>query len=151
MVGRPVRALLVALLVWQGASVLSYYPHFLAYTSEYGGGRDEGHRLLLDSSLDWGQGLLAVRDWMRAENVDRIYLSYFGSAIPAGYGMDYVPMPSFFPLRSPGPDPGVTPEWIVVSATNLHGVYLPGDPLATLRNQEPDTVLAHTMMVYRIR
>jgi hypothetical protein len=149
--GRKVRAALVALLVWQAASVLSYYPYFLAYTSEYGPGRDEGHRLLVDSSLDWGQGLLAVRDWMQAENVDRIYLSYFGSAIPAGYGLDYVPLASFFPLGAPGPAPEVEPEWMVVSATNLRGVYLPGDPFSVLRGREPDTVLAHTMMVYRIR
>jgi 4-amino-4-deoxy-L-arabinose transferase-like glycosyltransferase len=147
---RPARALLVVLLVWQAGSVISFYPYFLAYTSEYGSGRDEGHRLLVDSSLDWGQGLLAVRDWMQAEDVDRIYLSYFGSAIPAGYGLDYVPLASFFPLRAPGPEPEVKPEWIVVSATNLRGVYLPGDPFAVLRGREPDTVLAHTMMVYRI-
>lgn len=148
---RPARAALAALLVWQAVSVISYYPYFLAYTSEYGPGRDEGHRLLADSSLDWGQGLLAVRDWMREQDVDRIYLSYFGSAIPAGYGLDYVPLASFFPLGAPGPAPEVDPEWIVVSATNLRGVYLPGDPFATLRGREPDTVLAHTMMVYRIR
>ncbi|MCI0432381.1 MAG: glycosyltransferase family 39 protein [Gemmatimonadetes bacterium] len=148
--GRGLRGAMVALVLWHAASALSFYPHFLAYTSEYGHGRDLGHNVLLDSSLDWGQGLLEVRDWMRDQGVDRIYLSYFGSGMPSGYGIDYVPLPSFFPLPQAPSSSTVEPGWIVVSATNLHGVYLPGDPMARIREFEPDTVLGHTMMVYRM-
>ncbi len=148
--GRGLRVAIVALLLWHAGSALSFYPHFLAYTSEYGPGRDHGHRVLLDSSLDWGQGLLEVRDWMRNEGVDRIWLSYFGSGMPGGYGIDYEPLPSFMPLAPSAAQDAPEPRWIVVSATNLHGIYLPGDPMFRLRAFEPDTVLGHTMMVYRI-
>jgi hypothetical protein len=106
--------------------------------------------VLLDSSLDWGQGLLALRDWMRANEVDRVYLSYFGSASPSGYGIAYVPMPSFFPLPAVALPSAAPPRYAVVSVTNLHGLYLQGDPFAPLRARRPEAVLAHTLNVYRV-
>ncbi|MGH7553289.1 MAG: hypothetical protein ACREMQ_09730, partial [Longimicrobiales bacterium] len=128
-------------------------PHFLAYVSEYGPGRDREHEVLLDSSVDWGQSLLALRDWMKGERIGRVYLSYFGSALPEGYGVRYSPLPSFFPLPAQQPAPAEVPEptYAVVSATNLHGVYLAGDPLGRFRSVQPDTILAHTLFVYRLR
>ncbi|MBX6362741.1 MAG: glycosyltransferase family 39 protein [Gemmatimonadetes bacterium] len=150
---RLVRGVVAALLVAYAASSLSFYPHFLAYTSEYAPGRDRGDEVLVDSSLDWGQGLLELRDFMRRERIDRVYLSYFGSALPAGYGIDYVPLPSFFvlpPARAPRPGDR-EPAWVVVSATTLHGLYLVGDPFARLRSRRPDRVLAHSLFVYRLR
>jgi len=148
--GPQVRWAVAALVLWFAASTLSFYPHFLSYTSEYGPGRDHGDLVLLDSSLDWGQGLLELRRWMRSNGVDRVYLSYFGSAVPARYGIDYVPLPSFFPLPALGPAPEEPPQYAVISATNLHGIYMNGDPFATLRQHEPEIVLAHTLFVYRI-
>jgi len=148
-VGRVPRLALATLALWMAVSTLSFYPHFLAYTSEWGPGRDRGHELLLDSNLDWGQGLLDLRNWMRRNAVERVYLSYFGSALPAGYGIDYVALPSFFVLP-PSPPPPQPPRYAVISATNLHGLYLPGDPLARFRDLVPDTVIAHTLLVYKV-
>lgn len=149
---RPlVRGAIVGLVVWSAASSLSYYPWFLSYVSEYGPGRDQEHEVLLDSSVDWGQGLLALRDYMRAHEIDRVYLSYFGSSSPGGYGIDFEPLASFFPLtpqESSAPDQATH---AVISATNLHGVYLAGDPFARFRDVRPDTVLARSLMVYRLK
>lgn len=149
-VGRVPRYALAGLGVWMVAATLSAYPHFLAYTSEWGGDRDRAHELLVDSSTDWGQGLLELRKWMNEQSVDRVYLSYFGSAVPSGYGIAYEPLPSFIPLASLGPPAETPPEYVVISATNLQGVYLGTDPFARFRSIEPDTVLGHTMLVYRI-
>jgi hypothetical protein len=145
----PRLALAILLLAFAGSSA-SAYPHFLGYTSEYGSGRDAGHELLADSSLDWGQGLLELRAFMRERGIDRVYLSYFGSAVPFGYGIDYVPLKSFLPLPMLGP-PEPAPHWAVISATNLHGVYLPDDPFAGFRALEPEAVLAHSLLVYRVQ
>jgi hypothetical protein len=147
---RPFRFAIAGGVLWYAVSVFSFYPHFLAYISEYGPGRDRGDEVLLDSSLDWGQGLLALRDWMRANDVPRVYLSYFGSGWPPGYGIEFVPMPSFFPLPTAFAAPAEAPRYAVISATNLHGIYLAGDPFARFRGIEPDTVLAHSLKVYRI-
>ena len=43
----------------------------------------ESYRLLTDSNLDWGQGLLALRDYQRNHPGEPIALSYFGSVDPA--------------------------------------------------------------------
>lgn len=146
---RPMRGLLVILVIWFSGSTLAFYPHFLAYTSEYGPGADRGHQVLLDSSLDWGQGLLDLRSWMDTKGIDQIYLSYFGSAVPAGYGIGYQPLPSFFPLLPVGPRPDTLLPYAVISATNLYGIYMPGDPFARFREMEPDTVIARTLVVFR--
>jgi hypothetical protein len=146
---RLMRGLTVALVVLFGASSLSYYPFFLSYVSEYGPGRDRGDLVLLDSSLDWGQGLLALRDFMQQESIESVYLSYFGSADPAGYGIDYVPLASFFPLDA-RPAPTSTPQWAAISATNLHGIYLGGDVFADLLARTPERVLANTIFLYRL-
>jgi len=105
--------------------------------------------VLLDSSLDWGQGLLDLKSWMDSRGIDQVYLSYFGSAMPAGYGIDYQPLPSFFPLLPVGPQPDELLPYAVISATNLYGIYMPGDPFARFREMEPDTVIARTLVVFR--
>jgi len=141
---------IVVVLVLQAASTLSAYPHFLAYTSLWAGGRDSGHEVLVDSSLDWGQGLLELRDFMAEEEVGRVALSYFGSAPPEAYGIEFEALPSFFRLEGglvPGPDG--PPRFTVISATNLHGLYLQGrDPFAAYRQREPFRVLAHSLFVF---
>lgn len=147
--GGLLRAGVVALLVLHAGSALSYYPHFIPYLSEYVRSDDEGYRILVDSSLDWGQGLLALREFMEEEGVETVYLSYFGSALPRGYGIDYIPLPSYFPLpqRMDG-EPEPSPSYVVVSATNLAGSYLAGDPFARFREGDPVRVLAHSLYVY---
>ena len=145
------RTTVAAVTAWYVVSSLSYYPHFLAYTSEYIPSRDQGYRALVDSSLDWGQGLLGLRDFMQNEGVEGVYLSYFGSASPEGYGINYVPLASFFPLRrQPLGEDEPKPSYAVISATNLLGVYLNGDPFASFREVEPDRVIGHTLFVYRL-
>lgn len=147
----PVRVLIVLATAWCILHPLTYHPHYLTYISEYGPGRDQNYRVLVDSSLDWGQGLLALREFMEEEGIDRVQLSYFGSALPGGYGIDYVALPSFFPLR-PGAawNPDAPPQWLAVSATNLAGVYLPTDPYRALRAVRPDHVVANSIYLFRL-
>jgi 4-amino-4-deoxy-L-arabinose transferase-like glycosyltransferase len=150
-----IRAGIVGACIWLVASVVSYYPNFLTYVSEYGPGRDENYRVFADSSLDWGQGLVQLHEFMQEHRIDRIYLSYFGSAWPSAYGIDYVPLASFYPLKpAPAPAAGTPkradPEWVVISATNLTGTYFNGDPFARFRDATPDYVIGNNMYAYRI-
>src|SRR5690606_18167518 len=103
---------------WAVIHVTTFYPFFLSYVSEYGPGRDRAYEVLADSNVDWGQGLLALRAFMHEHDIPSVYLSYFGSALPEGYGIRFVPLTSFFPLR---PQPPLTeqPKWLAVSSTNL--------------------------------
>jgi len=138
---------LALLVLLYAGSTLSAAPWFLSYRSEWFRGRAAGNEALVDSSLDWGQGLLALREWMQAAGVERVHLGYFGSALPSGYGIEYEPMPSFLPL--PPASGEETSTTVVVSATNLHGLYLPGDPYAALRGRTPDRILGGSLYVYR--
>jgi hypothetical protein len=144
---RSMRAIISVAGIWAALHVASYYPFFLSYLSEYGPGRDEGYRVLADSSLDWGQGLLELRDFMREHDIPSVYLSYFGSAIPEGYGIQHVPMLSYFPLLKQPPLPAA-PKWIAVSATNLTGTYFAGDPYKAFRDARPSYVIGHTIFLY---
>ncbi len=147
---RP-RLAIGAAFAWYIASTVSFYPHFLSYISEYAPARDHGWQVVVDSSMDWGQGLLELRRFMGEQGVDRVYLSYFGSAVPDAYGIEYVPLQSAFALQPKPPEPErPAPRWIAISATNLQGVYLSDDPFAQFRHVEPDAIVAKSILLFRV-
>jgi 4-amino-4-deoxy-L-arabinose transferase-like glycosyltransferase len=149
---RVMKPVVAFLLVGYAVSSLAFYPHFLAYTSEYIPNPDRGYRAVVDSNLDWGQGLLELRDWMQDNQVEKVGLSYFGSALPWGYGIDYEPLLSHLELAAPPErlrnSHSVT--HVAISATNLQGVYLEGDPFREYRHREPVAVLAHSLFIYDV-
>jgi hypothetical protein len=131
---------------------LSYYPNFLAYISEYGPGRDRNYEILVDSSLDWGQGLLQLREYMERHDIPSVWLSYYGSAVPEGYGIAYIPLLTTFPGAAPPALTGPEPEYVVISATNLAGgsLFADRDPYAAFREREPDFIVGYTLFGYRV-
>ena len=150
MAGRPARAVLATACVAYIASSLSFYPDFLAYTSEYVA-RDRAHGLIVDSSLDWGQGLLRLRDFLETERVDSVYLAYFGSALPDGYGIDALPVTGVMDAATNADSAVARSPFFVVSATFLAGAYLDRDPFGPLRAVRPVKVLGQSLVVYRTR
>lgn len=71
------RRVMLVLVIWFAASSIAMVPRSYAFFSEVVGGWRYGHRYLNNSNLDWGQDLLAIRQWVR-ENPDKrpIYLIY---------------------------------------------------------------------------
>jgi hypothetical protein len=53
-------------------SVLSMYPHHHAYFNVIGGGAKQGHLHLLNSNLDWGQGILELARWSKGNPNNRL-------------------------------------------------------------------------------
>jgi hypothetical protein len=135
-------------------SVLRVHPHYLAYFNELAGGPANGYRYLVDSSLDWGQDLKGLAEWLRGQGMGRIKLAYFGTADPGYYGIACERLPGY---SAPPPiqvtrvvDPG---DVVAVSATILQGLYV--EPamlplLEKLRALPPLTVIGHTIFVYRV-
>jgi hypothetical protein len=75
-----------ALLVAHAGASLASRPDYLAYFNALAGPVEQRHRLLVDSNLDWGQGLPELAEWLREHQRGRtVYLSYFGSDDPAFY------------------------------------------------------------------
>jgi hypothetical protein len=114
--GERVRVAVTVLLLAYPFSVLLATPNTIDYFNLLTPGH--GDAFLLDSNLDWGQGLKRLAAWQRRERVGRIGLAYFGHVDPALYGIDWEP-----------PRPGGGPEWTAVSANFLHGL-----PYATYRD-----------------
>lgn len=113
----------------QLAAAALIHPHHLAYFNGLAGGPTRGWRLLVDSSLDWGQDLPALRRWLQSHNSgplpEPVFLSYFGSAQPEAYGvsarvffalLDFQPITAWHSLV-----PGI----YCISATHLQEVYSP--------------------------
>ncbi len=88
---RPAFALIVvaALTSGQLVSSLTIRPHYLTYFNSLNGGPDQGYRYLVDSSLDWGQGLPDLAEWLKINAPGRnVYLSYTGNDEPTRFGIN---------------------------------------------------------------
>ena len=124
----------------QAADCLRYAPDYLSYFNIFVR-PERSYELLTDSNLDWGQGLLALRDYERAHPAERIWLAYFGGVDPREYGIRATLLPE-------GERPTGT---VVVSATHLSGQYL-NDPAAYrwLLQYPRKTILNHTLLVFEV-
>lgn len=110
----------------------------MAYFNELAGGPERGWWHLTDSNVDWGQGLLDVRDWAVAHPEAR----------PLGlvYG-------NFVNYRVPGLD---LPDVDIVMATKDRPVYLAVSvcdlvlPYRVLQRYTPIACIGYVTLVYRL-
>lgn len=155
--------------VWLVISSLQNSPHHLSYFNEAAGGSGNGHRILCDSNVDWGQDLLLLRDWLD-ENPDAkrdLHLAYFGSFDPSILGVKFtLPPPVVAPSESAAGMlwTGPTPGWHVVSRNFVVGHSMPlPDGQGSLRFRsfgdkayryfselEPTASIGQSMMVYNV-
>jgi len=147
------RVVVLALAAWYAVGTLAVHPHYLAYFNELAGGPRNGYRRLVGSSLDWGQDLKGLKAWMDARGVERIKLSYFGSADPSYYGIDAEALPGYSAPHPARVTRAVRPgDLVAVSATNLQGVYL--DPedrplMERFRRSTPIDQVGYSILIYR--
>ncbi|HWA27702.1 MAG TPA: glycosyltransferase family 39 protein [Lacunisphaera sp.] len=127
--GRVGAVIVAGLLGWQAATAAGIHPHYLAYFSPVIGGPAEGYRHLVDSSLDWGQDLPALKKWVSTHRQpgERLYVSYFGSDEPARFIPDAVLLPRLPTFERVRPRYWCEPGLYAVSATMLQQVYMPGN------------------------
>jgi len=149
--------LVIALFAWQALSVALIFPHHLSYFNELAGGPGNAHNILVDSNLDWGQDLPALKVWMDQNKIDRVNLSYFGTALPAAYGVSYWPLPGFLhfvigpevdSFNPYSPEPG----WYAISATSLRLglVYREQDVFAYFRDKTPVARAGYSILIYKV-
>ncbi|MDI6796963.1 MAG: glycosyltransferase family 39 protein [Desulfatibacillaceae bacterium] len=110
-------------------------PHFLSFFNRAAGGPENGYRLLVDSSLDWGQDLPSLKKWLDEQGLQNqdhtpVYLSYFGSSSPIHYGVQYwqllgYPVFSAWDSNLEIPAPfELVPGIYCISATLLQQLYV---------------------------
>jgi len=104
-----------ALAALQAGEVVAAAPWYLSFFNLLSGGPGGGYRLINDSNVDWGQGLIALRDEMRRRGITRIHLTYHGTTDPWVYGIDYVPYG--------GGEPGPESDWVAISSYYFVGQW----------------------------
>jgi hypothetical protein len=144
--------LIGALVLFTVLSSLRIAPHQLAYFNESIGGPEQGYRYLSDSNLDWGQDLKGLKAYIEREKLPIIYLSYFGTAPPAYYGIRYQDVASKGTLGPPPPEkvPADAPRKILaISAYNLQDVSKADNPLFRwLWTRRPIAKIGYSIFVY---
>jgi hypothetical protein len=141
-------AVALCVIVGNGLAEARTWPDHLAYFNAVSGGPIAGPRHMLDSNIDWGQGLIELRRFMTAHHIDTIQLAYAGRVDPAVYGIHY---------RELGPT--LRPGWVAASVNLIYGrmYFVNGgafanDPFRFLRLQdlEPVSRTDYSIYVYRI-
>ena len=151
-------ALIAGLLIWLAAGSLRIWPHQEAFFNELAGDWYNWSNLLVDSNLDWGQDLPALRETMAAMGIDEVNLAYFGKAAPEQYGVRYRPLPSYLRFvegmelnayNPYQPEPG----WYAISASSLRlGLFQPEtvDLYAFFRGRRPDARAGYSIYLYNV-
>ncbi len=146
-------AILVGILaLWHLGAALFIHPHYLSYFNESVGGPSRGYRILVDSSLDWGQDLRGLKPYMEEHGIPRLKLSYFGTADPAYYGIDCDLLPSYLPLPRDVVRAFAPGDVLAISATNLQGVYLEEEDrpmMERLRREKPVGRVGYSILIFR--
>jgi hypothetical protein len=106
--------LAVALALLQGLEAGLAAPWYLSFFNWPSGGPGGGYRLLNDSNVDWGQGLIALREELARRGIQRVHLAYHGTTDPGIYGIDYVPYL--------GGRPGPESDWLAMSSYYFVGL-----------------------------
>ncbi|MDP1538584.1 MAG: glycosyltransferase family 39 protein [bacterium] len=146
--------ILIILILWQAFSVISIHPHFLAYFNEFIGGPANGYKYVVDSNLDWGQDLKRLKNWTNVNNIEKIYIDYFGGSSPEHYFKE-----KFSPWWGTR-DPKELPQgsYLAISTTSLQGgrgKKIPGlegpeDYYLWLNKYQPVAKIGYSIFVYKI-
>ncbi len=149
--------LILLLLVWSAIGTLRLWPHQEAYFNELAGGPAQGSDLLVDANVDWGQDLLFLRELMAERGIDQVYLSYFGTALPEAYGVNYKPLPGFMRFTAGAEIDAYNPYtplpgWYAISETSKQlGLMLQNtDMYAYFQDKEPVACAGYSICLYEV-
>ncbi|MDO8803061.1 MAG: glycosyltransferase family 39 protein [Elusimicrobiota bacterium] len=148
------RGAVCLLFAWLAAGTLLAFPGYISYFNEAAGGARGGHRYLLDSNLDWGQGLKELGAYVKEQGAGHIYLSYFGCGDPHAYGIKYAPVLMTVCSKLPGdglPPEGQEKKLLAVSVSNRLGVYYqPHTLFSWLDSRRPVRIISDSIWVYDV-
>ena len=152
-----VGALVLLLLIWHGVGTLRLWPHQEAFFNELAGGPERGSEYLVDSNIDWGQDLILLRELMAEMGLEMVYLSYFGTALPEAYGLNYKPLPGFMRFTAGAEIDAYNPYtplpgWYAISETSRRlGLMLQNmDMYAYFQDKEPVVCAGYSICLYEV-
>ncbi len=71
----------------------SVHPHYLAFFNALAGGPIGGKQYLVDCNLDWGQDVKNLKQYLDAQRIPQVCISYHGAANLDYYGIPHRPLP----------------------------------------------------------
>jgi tetratricopeptide (TPR) repeat protein len=134
------------------------HPYYQSYFNLLIGKNTGAYKYFVDSSLDWGQDLKYLAQYLKKEGNPELTLAYFGTADPKYYGVQYQNLvcdgldqaeieDADMHINSDNP----AKEYLVVSATCRAGVDYPNHKwFEFLNNVPPIKVIGNTVFVYDI-
>jgi len=143
---KTIQGLVVSiLLIFMIISTLRYFPQYVGYFNE-AVPRGERYNYLNDSSLDWGQDLLRLKDYVGDEEIETIKVDYFGGSVPSYYIPESVEWHSSY---------GPTTGWLAISATFYQSSKLVGEmenkwSYHWLDEFEPEAIIGGSILVFNI-
>ncbi len=143
------------LLLWHVVSTTRAYPVYLAYSNEFWGGPSNTYKYLTDSNTDWGQQLLAVKQYTDRNHIHQCWFAYFVEPYiqPTDYGIPCLPLPTadtgatHYQVDSPTTISGP----VFISAGDLTGFELGSNmlnPYRAYQHLQPAAVIQHGVFVY---
>lgn len=139
------KVLFAAVLVWYVVGTARVYPAYLSYFNEFVGGPQNGYLALIDSNCDWGQELKRLKVYLDQNDIDSVYLDYFGGGNADYYGIKYKKMnASMRDARG----------YIVVSSSSLQWPYSQDGKTYYydwLKQYEPIKKIGNALFVYNIK
>ncbi|MBK7369789.1 MAG: hypothetical protein IPJ04_18415 [Candidatus Eisenbacteria bacterium] len=128
---RPIASVAAVLVLLAGVEGVRALPYPLSFFNVFAGGPGRGDRIVNDANVDWGQGLVALRDELQKRGIRKVHLAYHGTIDPRLYGIDYVPYV--------GGQPGPESDYLAISSYYLVG--LPARMTTYLGQSERSIVL----------
>ncbi|MBU2472656.1 glycosyltransferase family 39 protein [Patescibacteria group bacterium] len=150
-----IKILVIILLLWYGLGTINAYPNFISYFNELIGGSSQGYKYVTDSNLDWGQDLKQLAQFIEENNIEMIYIDYFGGDdLNYRFGDKYQP---WWGDRNPNELP--SNGWLAVSTTLLqggrgktvHGYNEKTDYYNWLNQYEPVEIINNSIFIYQIK
>ncbi|MCP4359059.1 MAG: phospholipid carrier-dependent glycosyltransferase [Chloroflexi bacterium] len=146
--------IIITLLAWHLTTTIQLFPHQEAFFNELARGPAFRGRVLVDSNIDWGQDLIALRELPLQD----MYLGYFGTAVPEAYQLQYKPIPGFL-RQTAGPEINTynpytpPPGWYALSLTSLQLGLLEQniDMYAYFRDKTPIFRAGYSINVYQVK
>ena len=139
------KILFAILIGWFLIETAIIHPHHLSYFNELIGGPKNGHKYLLDSNIDWGQDFLRLKKYMKDNNLDSVYLRYFGKTDWDYYGVKGYAVPTAKEVLKNGLPSGV----VIISLTPLF--LLNHEEFSWLLDFTPIDRIGYSMRVYDFR
>jgi dolichyl-phosphate-mannose-protein mannosyltransferase len=149
-VPRVQKLLFCALLAWNVSEYAAITPDHLSYFNQIAGGADNGMEWLSDSNVDWGQGLIQLRQFLEDQKITDYAYFYFGTADPEYYGVRGRRIEGFDFVIRPTRGVVIMSTHLVTRARDVLDRVFGNGPLNWLRRQAPVHIVGHAYYVYEI-